>query len=72
MNVVLHSTHCPRCRVLEAKLNLKNIQYEVNTDQNKMESLGIMSVPVLEVDGQLLQFKEATEWVNKQEAKNED
>ena len=65
MNVILHSTHCPRCRVLEAKLNLKNIQYEVNTDQDKMELLGIMSVPVLEVDGQLLQFKEATEWINK-------
>ena len=64
MNVTLYSTHCPKCRVLEAKLNLKNIQYEINTDMDKMESLGIMSVPVLEVDGQLLQFKEATEWIN--------
>lgn len=64
MNVILYSTHCPRCKVLETKLNLKNIQYEINTDMDKMESLGIMSVPVLEIDGQLLQFKEATEWVN--------
>ena len=64
MNVVLHSTHCPRCKVIEAKLNLKDIQYEINTDMDKMESLGIMSVPVLEIDGQLLQFKEATEWIN--------
>ena len=72
MSIILHSTHCPKCRVLEAKLNLKNIPFEINTDMNKMESLGIMSVPVLEVDGQLLHFKEATEWVNHQEAKNED
>lgn len=64
MNIILYSTHCPRCKVLETKLNLKNIQYEINTDMDKMESLGIMSVPVLEIDGQLLQFKEATEWVN--------
>jgi hypothetical protein len=34
-----------------------------------MEKLGIMSVPVLEVDGNLLQFKEATEWINQQEAR---
>lgn len=62
--VVLYSTHCPKCRVLEAKLNLKDIEYEINTDMNKMESLGIMSVPILEVDNQLLQFKEAVDWIN--------
>lgn len=62
--VILYSTNCPKCRVLEAKLNLKGIDYEINTDIEKMKSLGIMSVPVLEVDGQLLQFKEATGWIN--------
>ena len=62
--VVLYSTHCPKCRVLEAKLNLKDIEYKINTDMDKMESLGIMSVPVLEVDNQLLQFKEAVDWIN--------
>ena len=65
----LYSTHCPKCKVLEAKLNLKNIPYELCTDIDEMEKLGIMSVPVLEVDGNLLQFKEATEWINKQEAR---
>ena len=64
MNVTLYSTHCPKCRVLEAKLNLKDIKYEINTDMDKMESLGIMSVPILEVDNQLLQFKEAVDWIN--------
>ena len=64
MSIILHSTNCPKCKVLEAKLNLKNISFQKNTDIDKMESLGIMSVPVLEVNGQLLQFKEATEWIN--------
>ena len=64
MSIILYGNHCPRCKVLEAKLNLKNIQYEECTDIEEMKKLGIMSVPVLEVDGKLFQFKEATEWVN--------
>lgn len=62
--IILHSTHCPKCRVLEAKLHLSNIPFEINTDIEKMEGLNIMSVPVLEVDGKLLQFKEAIDWIN--------
>ena len=31
MNVILYSTHCPKCCVLEKKLKQKNISYdEVN------------------------------------------
>lgn len=64
--VTLYSTHCPRCRVLETKLTQKNIEFNVVTDVNKMESLGIQSVPILEVDDELLNFTDAIVWVNKQ------
>jgi glutaredoxin-related protein len=64
--VTLYSTHCPRCRVLETKLTQKNIEFNVVTDVNKMESLGIQSVPILEVDDKLLNFTDAVDWVNKQ------
>jgi glutaredoxin-related protein len=64
--VTLYSTHCPRCRVLETKLTQKNIEFNVVTDINKMESLGIQSVPILEVDDKLLNFTDAVAWVNKQ------
>lgn len=64
--ITLYSTHCPRCRVLETKLTQKNIEFNVVTDVNKMELLGIQSVPVLEVDGKLLNFTDAVTWVNKQ------
>ena len=64
--VTLYSTHCPRCRVLETKLAQKNIEFNVVTDINKMESLGIQSVPILEVDDKLLNFTDAIAWVNKQ------
>ena len=64
--ITLYSTHCPRCRVLETKLTQKNIEFNIVTDVNKMESLGIQSVPILEVNDKLLNFTDAIAWVNKQ------
>jgi len=64
--VTLYSTHCPRCRVLESKLTQKNIEFNVITNIDKMESLGIQSVPILEVNDKLLSFTDAIAWVNKQ------
>ena len=63
MSVVLYSTHCPKCRVLEAKLNQKGIDYETNTDVKLMEKKGFVTVPKLEVDGVVYDFKEAVEWI---------
>ena len=61
----LHSTNCPKCKVLETKLNQKNVKYEVCTDIDKMRSLKIMSAPVLEMeDGSRLAFTDAVKWVN--------
>ena len=64
MKVTLYTTHCPRCVVLEKKLNAKNIDYVENTDVDLMINKGIMAVPVLEVDEKRLNFKEANEWLN--------
>ena len=36
MNVVMYSTNCPKCRVLEMKLNSKGITYSVVTDVDEM------------------------------------
>lgn len=69
--ITLYTTHCPKCRVLEAKLNQKGIEYQENTDIDYMSSLGIMSVPVLEVDGELLDFVTANNWINNKEWHNE-
>lgn len=64
MKVTLYTTHCPRCMVLEKKLNAKNIDYVENTDVDLMINKGIMTVPILEVDEKQLNFKEANEWLN--------
>ena len=54
MSIILYSTGCPKCNVLEAKLNSKSIKYEVCTDIEVMQSKGMMTAPNLEVDGKLV------------------
>ena len=64
MSIVLYTTHCPRCKVLTAKLDSAAIQYEICDNVDEMIKKDIKSVPVLEVDGNLLDFKAAVDWVN--------
>ena len=61
--MVLYTTHCPRCRALEAALKSKNITYETCEDVQKMIDLGFMSAPILEVDGQYMKYDEAMKYV---------
>ena len=64
MQVILYSTGCPKCNVLKAKLDNKNIKYDVVSNVDIIMSKGISTVHVLEIDGQLLEFKKAVDWVN--------
>lgn len=64
--VTLYTTHCPKCNVLTAKLNEKGIPYEEVDDVNTMISKNIMTAPYLEVDGNLMDFVNAVNWVNTQ------
>lgn len=66
MNVILYSNGCPRCRVLKQKLDTKSINYTEENSVEKMLALGIEQVPVLSVDGEILAFSQANEWVNNQ------
>lgn len=65
--VILYSTHCPKCNVLEKKLKQKNISYEEVNDIEIMEEKGYLTIPVLEVDGKSMDFKEAIDWTNAQD-----
>lgn len=67
MDVVLYSTGCPKCKVLTNKLNEKGIEFTENNSVEQMTTLGITQVPVLSVDGQLMQFADAVKWVNLQQ-----
>ena len=62
--VTLFSTGCPKCKVLENKLKEKDVDFEKNVDTDTMKKMGLTSVPVLSVNGNLLNFVEANKWVN--------
>lgn len=66
MNVVLYSTGCPKCNILKKKLTEKNISYTENQNVEEMIALNINEVPVLSVDGELMNFGNAVKWVNSQ------
>ena len=66
MSVILYSTGCANCRVLEAKMGAKGIKYELVSDVEVMREKGFMAAPMLDVDGDVMNFVKANEWVNKQ------
>lgn len=66
MKIILYSNGCPRCCVLKQKLDAKAISYTEESSVEVMLSMGVQYVPVLSVDGELLAFPQAVEWVNKQ------
>lgn len=67
MKVILYSTHCSKCNVLEKKLKAKNIAYEEINDVEMIKQKKYFSVPVLEVDDIVMDFKKANDWINAQE-----
>ena len=66
MEVILYSTNCPRCMVLEKKLNNAGINYSINDNVEEMLALGFMEAPILMVDGKAMNFKEANDWIGEQ------
>lgn len=66
MNVTLYSTNCPKCKILETKLNKKGINYSIVTDVDTMISKGFTQAPMLEVDGEIKEFRAANTWVEEQ------
>lgn len=63
---MIYSNGCPKCRVLEAKLNAKSIKYDKNQNVSEVAEKGFNSLPVLVVDGGYLDFVRANDWVNGQ------
>lgn len=63
MNVTLYSTGCPKCNVLEKKLQIAGIDFNIEGAETMIEK-GFESVPILEVDGKYMTFMEALKWID--------
>jgi len=64
MNVILYTTHCPKCRILESKLKQKNIPYKTIEDVEIIKQKGFITVPMLEVENTIMDFTTANKWIN--------
>ena len=63
--ITIYTTQtCPKCQILKKKLADKGIEYKEFTDEAEMQRMGIMSVPVMDVDGKQMDFPEAIKYVN--------
>lgn len=67
MKVVLYTINCPNCIILEKKLKQSNIEFETINDINIMSEKGIMSAPMLEVDGELMNYAKAMRWIGERD-----
>lgn len=61
--IILYEHGCPRCKVLKMKLDQSGIQYEIINDIEIMKAKGFNEAPKLEVDGVVMDFKQAVEWI---------
>lgn len=55
---------CPRCDMLKAKLNAKNISFVEIKDESVIEALGIDFLPVLQVGEEFMQLSKANDFIN--------
>lgn len=74
MNIVVYtSPSCGRCKYLKAKMQRKNVEYtEIDIDsiddvkRKQFEDLHLMELPIVEIDGKILNFTEANTVIDKE------
>ena len=64
MKVTMYTTHCPKCKLLTVKLEGLGIEINEVTDVELMKEKGFTTVPMLEVDGNIMDFSAAYKWAN--------
>lgn len=62
--IVLYSNHCPCCEVLKVRLDKAGVSYTINCNTDEMLSQGIKYLPMLSVDGNMMNYPAALVWLN--------
>jgi glutaredoxin len=66
MTLILYTTDCPKCKILKHKLDDKGIKYETCSDVNIMQEKGFRSVPMLQIDENIMTYLDAIKWIKEQ------
>ena len=61
--ITVYTTHCPRCKILEKTLVSRGVDYVAVEDVDIIMAKGFQMVPMMEVDGKVLDYKEAMFWI---------
>ena len=66
LTVVLYSTNCSRCQILERKLHQANLDFTKITQFDAQDFIdkGFYSAPILEVDGEYMKYADAVQFIN--------
>ena len=63
MMIKLYTIHCPQCNVLKKKLDAAGISYTLIDDKEWLIANGYDKFPILEVDGDQMNFSKAITWL---------
>jgi hypothetical protein len=62
--IKLYTNHCRKCEILTAKLKEKNVVFDIEDNEDVLLSLGFDFMPILEVNGDKLEYGDAIKYVN--------
>lgn len=67
MDVVLFTTGCPKCKILEQKLKDQEVSYDLG-DVQEIVNLGYFEAPILKIDNVYMNFTQAIEYLRERKA----
>ena len=63
-NIIIYSTNtCFRCKLVKQMLSQHNVEYTETTDIEAMKEKGFKEVPMMEVDGRILDYSDVLTWL---------
>jgi len=67
--IILYSTHCPKCKTVELLLAKKNLEFFMVDDTEKVVKVGqehgILGAPILQVGDEFFDFSKAVQYLNR-------
>ena len=63
-NIIFYTTGCPKCAILQKKLDAAHLSYQICDVVKEMQALGLLEAPALGVGGEILRFGDAVKMVN--------
>lgn len=57
--IILYSTGCPKCNILERRLTNDKIEFSITNNVDKLIDMGFQNAPVLQIDDNFIDYTNA-------------